>query len=102
MWQNSRIVESIYKMRGERVKISFTERRDLLFRVHSILLKPFCQSDNSFGGRGLFSYILIENFKNLLVRNQWTDFNITWQECFFCVPLTRLFKPSDFVKKHSR
>ena len=33
-------------------------------------------------GRGLFSlYIYIENFKNLLVRNQWTDFNITWQEC---------------------
>ena len=35
-------------------------------------------------GRGLFSlYIYIENFKNLLVRNQWADFNITWQECFF-------------------
>ena len=27
-------------------------------------------------GRGLFSlYIYIENFKNLLVRNHWTDFN---------------------------
>ena len=46
-------------------------------------------------GRGLFSlYIYIENLKNLLVRNQWADFNITWQECFFGDPLTRLFKPS--------
>ena len=44
-------------------------------------------------GRGLFSmYIYIENFKNLLVKNQWTDFNITWQECFFGDPLPRLFK----------
>ena len=35
-------------------------------------------------GRGLFSlYIYIEKFKNLLVRNQWTNFNITWQECCF-------------------
>ena len=31
-------------------------------------------------GRGLFSlYIYIENFKNLLVRNHWTDFNIILQ-----------------------
>ena len=52
-------------------------------------------------GRGLFSlYIYIENFKHLLVRNQWTDFNITWQECFFGHPLLRLFKPSWFVKKY--
>ena len=29
-------------------------------------------------GRGLFSlYICIESFKNLLVRNHWTDFSIT-------------------------
>ena len=34
--------------------------------------------------RGLFSlYIYIENFKNLLVRNSWTEFNVTWQECCF-------------------
>ena len=51
-------------------------------------------------GQGLFSlYIYIENFKNLLVRNHWTDFNITLQKCFFC-NLSRLFKPSWFVKKH--
>ena len=53
-------------------------------------------------GRCLFSiYIYIENFKNVLVINQWTDFNITWQECFFGDPLSRLrlFKPSRFVKK---
>ena len=50
-------------------------------------------------GRGLFSlYIYIENFKNLLVRNHWTDFNIILQKCFFGDPLGRLFKPFGFVK----
>ena len=54
-------------------------------------------------GRGLFSlYIYIENFKNLLVRNQLTDFNIILQKCFFGDPLPRLFKQFGFVKKHGR
>ena len=54
-------------------------------------------------GRGLFSlYIYIENFKNLLVRNHWTDFNIILQKCSFGNPLPRLFKPFGFVKKHGR
>ena len=54
-------------------------------------------------GRGLFSlYIYIENFKNLLVRNHWTDFNIILQKYFFGDPLPRLFKPFGFVKKHGR
>ena len=54
-------------------------------------------------GRGLFSlYIYIENFKNLLVRNHWTDFNIILQKCSFGDPLPRLFKPFRFVKKHGR
>ena len=52
-------------------------------------------------GRGLFSlYIYIENSNDLLVRNHWTDFNITRQECFFCYLLPRLYKPSLFVKTH--
>ena len=52
-------------------------------------------------GWGLFSlYIHIENFKNLLVRNHWTDFNITWQKCFFDYPLPNFLKPSWFIKKH--
>ena len=51
-------------------------------------------------GRGL--YIFIENFKNLLVRNHWTDFNKILQKCFFGYPLLRLFKPFGFVKKHGR
>ena len=52
-------------------------------------------------GRGLFSlYIYIENFKNLLVRNHWTDFDIILQKCSFGDPLPRLFKPFVFVKKH--
>ena len=52
-------------------------------------------------GWGLFSlYIYIENFKNLLVRKHWTDFNIILQKCSFGDPLLRLFKPFGFVKKH--
>ena len=52
-------------------------------------------------GRGLFSlYIYIEDFKNLLVRNHWTDCNIILQKCSFGDPLPRLFKPFRFVKKH--
>ena len=47
-------------------------------------------------------YIYIENFKNLLVRNHWTDFNIILQKCSFGDPLQRLFKPFGFVKKHGR
>ena len=51
-------------------------------------------------GRGLFSlYICIENFKNLLVMNHWTDFHIVLQKCSFGDPLARLFKPFGFVKK---
>ena len=53
-------------------------------------------------GLGLFSRnICIENFNDLLVRNHWTDFNITLQKCFLCNPLSRLFKLLWFVKKHS-
>ena len=52
-------------------------------------------------GRGLFSlYIYIENFKNLLVRNHWTNCNIILQEYLFDDLVPRLFKPSGFVKKH--
>ena len=51
--------------------------------------------------RGLFSlYICIENFKNLLVRNHWTDFHMILQKCSFVDPVARLFKPFGFVKKH--
>ena len=33
-------------------------------------------------GQGLFSlYIYVEKFKNLLVRNQWTNFNMNLQKC---------------------
>ena len=54
-------------------------------------------------GRGLVSlYIYIENLKNLIVRNHWTDFHIILQKCSFGDPLPRLFKPFGFVKKHGR
>ena len=52
-------------------------------------------------GRGIFSqYIYIENFKNLLLRNCWIKFNVTWQECCFGDLLPRLFTPSWYIKKH--
>ena len=54
-------------------------------------------------GRGLISlYIYIENFKNLLVRNHWTDFHIILQKSSFGDPLPRLFKPFGLAKKHGR
>ena len=66
------------------------------------LFKPFGFVKNmATRGRGLFSlYIYIENLKNLLVRNHWTNFNIILQKCSFGDPLPRLFKPFGFVKKH--
>ena len=68
------------------------------------LFKPFGSSKNMAArGLGLFSlYIYIENFKNLLVRNLWTDFHIILQKCSFGDPLPRLFRPFGFVKKHGR
>ena len=51
-------------------------------------------------GRGLFSlYIYMENMKNLLERNHWTDLNITWQKCSFGNPLPRWINQCWFVKK---
>ena len=52
------------------------------------------------GGGAYFPYI--ENFKNLLVRNRWVEFIVTWQECCFGDPVPRLFKLSWYVKKHGR
>ena len=68
------------------------------------LFKPFGFVKNMAArGRGLFSlYICIENFKNLLVRNHWTDFHMILQKCSFGDPVARLFKPFGFVKKHGR
>ena len=72
------------------------------------LYKPlrFVKKKQGWGGGGcgsLFSlYICLGNYKNLLVRNHKTDFNITWQKCSFGDPLPRLFKPFGFVKKHGR
>ena len=68
------------------------------------LFKPFGFVKNMAArGWGLFSlYICIENFKNLLVRNHWTDFNIILQKRFFGDPLPRLFETFGFVKKHVR
>ena len=78
-------------------KCSFGDPLPRLFQPFRLVKKHGRQ------GRGLFSlYIYIEKFKNLLVRNHWTDFNIIWQNCTFGDPLPRLFKPFGFVKKHGR
>ena len=62
-----------------------------------------CQKSMAARGWGLFSlYIYIENFNDHLVRNHWTDFSITSQECFFCNSLPRLFKLSWFIKNCGR
>ena len=68
------------------------------------LFKPFGFVKNMAArGLGLFSlYIYVENFKNLLVRNHWTDFHIILHKCSFGDPLQGLFKPFGFIKKHGR
>ena len=97
---------SIYKT----LKIFFSETNGLISiqlgrNVSLVTLYKDCSSrhDSSKNiaarGRGLFSlYIYIENFKNLLVRNSLTEFNVTWQECCFGDLLPKLFKPSWYVK----
>ena len=78
-------------------KCSFGDALPRLFKPFGFLKKHGRQ------GQGLFSlYIYIENFKNLLVRNHWTDFNIILQKCSFGDPVARLFKLFGFVKKHGR
>ena len=68
------------------------------------LFKPFgfVKKHGSQGVGLVFPIYLIENFKNLLVRNYWTDFNIILKKCSFGDPVSRLFKPFGFVKKHGR
>ena len=79
-------------------KCSFGDPLPRLFKTFG-----FVKNMAARGGRGLFSlYIYIENFKNLLVRNHWTDFNIILQKYSFGDPLQRLFKPFGFDKKHGR
>ena len=82
---------SIYKT----LKVFFSETSGLISvqlgrNVSLVTLYKDCSSRHdstkniAARGRGLFSlYIYIENFKNFLVRNSWTEFNVTWQECCF-------------------
>ena len=89
------------------VRNHWTNFNVILQKCDLVILYQDCSShldsskNTAARGRGLFSlYIYIENFKNLLVRNHWTDFNIILQKCSFGDPLPRLFKPFGFVKKH--
>ena len=125
-WSSFKVVQMVLVhciSRSQELKIDFLTKnlKNLLVRNHwtdfNIILqkcsfgdplprlfKPFRFVKNMAArGRGLFSLcIYIENFKNLLVRNHWTDFNIILQKCSFGDPLPRLFKPFGFVKKHGR
>ena len=122
-WSSFRVVQMVSVhciSRSQELKIDFLTKNliNLLVRNHwtdfHIILQKcsfgnplpslFKSSKNMAArGRGLFSlYIYIENFKNLLVRNHWTDFSIILQKCSFGDPLPRLFKPFGFVKKHGR
>ena len=79
------------------LKCSFCDLLPRLFKPFGFIKKHRRQ------GRGLFSlYIYIENFKNLLIRNHWTDFHIILQKCSFGDPVPRLFKSFGVVKKHGR
>ena len=123
-WSSSKVVQMVPVhciSRSQELKIDFLTKnlKNLLVRnhwtdFHIILQKcsfgdPLPRLFKPFGfvkkmaarGQGLFSlYIYIENFKNLLVRNHWTDFNIILQKCSFGDPLPGLFKPFGVVKKH--
>ena len=74
----------------------------LLVTFYQDLFKPlwFVKNMAARGG-AYFSYLYIPKLlKHCLVRNQSTDVNKIWQKYFFGDPLSRLFKPSLFVKKH--
>ena len=73
-------------------KYSFGDPLPRLFKPFGFIKKHGRQ------GPGLIFSIYIENFKNLLVRKHWTDFNIILQKCSFGDPLSRLFKPLDSSK----
>ena len=76
-------------------KCSFDDPLPRLFKPFGFVKKHGHQ------GAGLISlYICTEKFKNLLVRNHWTDFHMILQKCSFGYPVARLFKPFGFVKKH--
>ena len=91
------------------VRNHWTDFNIILQIVPLVILYQDCSShlDSSKNlaarGRGLISlYIYIENFKNLLIRNHWTDFHIILQKCSFGDPLPRLFEPFRLVKKRGR
>ena len=125
-WSSFKVVQMVPVhciSRSQELKIDFLTKnsKNLLVRNHWPISIKFCKNvplvilyedcsshldlskNMAARGRGLFSqYIYIENFKNLLVRNHWTNFSIILQKCSFGDHLPRLFKPFGFVKKHGR
>ena len=99
-WLSNKIVQAIWirqktwscQKPQDQLLYNFAE----LFLCDSVprLFKPFGLSKNMAArGWDLFNlYIFIEKLKNLLVRNHWTNFIITWQKCFHGDPVPGLFK----------
>ena len=99
----------IEKIKNLLVRNHWNNSNIILQNVPLVILYQDCSShlhsskNMAARGRGLISlYIYIENFKNLPVRNHWTDFHIILQKCSFGNPLPRLFEPCEFVRKHGR
>ena len=127
-WSSFKVVQMVPVhciSRSQELKIDFLTKnlkKNLLVRNHwtdfNIILQkcsfgdPLPRLFKPFGfvkkhgrqGAGLIFpiYLYRKLFKNLLVRNHWTDFNIILQKCSFGDPLPRLFKPFGFVKKNGR
>ena len=120
-WSSFRVVQMVQVhciSRSQELKIDFLTKnfKNLLVRNHwtdfHIVLQKCSFGDplprlfrpfgfvKKHGHQGAALIFPIENYKNLLVRNHWTDFNIILQKCSFGDPLPRLFKPFGFVKKH--
>ena len=85
------------------VRNHWTDCYTIFRNVPLVILYQYCSSHldlsenmaargGGWGGRLFSLYIFIENLKDLLVRNHWTDFIITWQKYFHGDPLRRLFK----------
>ena len=103
MYLYRKLQKSSYQKPLDRFQYNFAEMFLRLSSTKIVQAIWIRQKSWSPGGGAYFPHIIyIENFKNLLVRNHWTNFNIILQKYSFGDPLPRLFKPFGFVRKHGR